>query len=125
MKSNKKPRPWLPSVNTGHVYHVTHRSNLLSIAKHGLIPRVPKDMSDTKAVYVFPNKEDMQTALGSWLGERIEDIIEEEGCTDDWVSLAILNKGINWDDCISDVAFEIGVLHIIKPEYILVLDAEI
>ena len=120
---NPKPRPWLPEVDGEYVYHVTHRSHLPSIQKYGLVTEVPEDMPfDTKAVYVFPSEDDMQTALGQWFGERIGDLIEEGIYTDDWVCLGVMLEGIDWDNCISDVGYEIAILHTVEPQYIRVLD---
>lgn len=122
MRNNPKVRPWLPEVEGEFVYHVTHRSHLPSIQKYGLVPKVPEDMEDTKAVYVFPSEYDMQTALAQWFGERLEDLIEEGIYTDDWVCLGILLEGVDWDNCISDVGYEIAILHTVEPQYIRVLD---
>ena len=116
-----------PAIEGDYLYHVTHRSNLASIAEHGLVPKVPEDYAgaDTKAVYTFPTYRDMEIALLNWMGERIDDLIEEGTYTDDWVCLGIMLEGINWDDAVSDVDFEIAILHTVDPQYIRVLDIPI
>ena len=83
---------------------------------------MPADFEDEKAVYVFPNREDMETALSSWFGERIDDFVAEGLYTDDWVALGIMLDGIDWDNAISDVDYEIAILHTIDPQYIRVLE---
>ena len=67
----------------------------------------------------------MEIALLNWMGERIDDLIEEGTYTDDWVCLGIMLEGINWDDAVSDVDFEIAILHTVDPQYIRVLDIPI
>lgn len=61
-------------------WHVTRRSNIYSILKNGLEPRIPEDFGengDLEAVYLFKSSDDVTTALYQWLGERIEDWEEE------------------------------------------------
>jgi len=61
-------------------FHVTNRSNLESITKKGLIPHIgmrAKDCGeDTARIYLFGNRDDVETALTNWLGEELGD--EEE-----------------------------------------------
>lgn len=52
-------------------YHVSLKENLPSIMKHGLIPQIgerSKMLGEEEAVFLFPSREDMNGALGSWLG---------------------------------------------------------
>lgn len=61
-------------------YHVTSERNIRNIKKNGIIPKIPEDFGekgDMKAVYLFKTKDDMDIALGSWFGERIDDWEEE------------------------------------------------
>lgn len=61
-------------------YHVTPQENMASIRAEGLIPQVgerSKKLSEPPSVFLFPTIEDMETALGSWLGEEFEDYEEE------------------------------------------------
>ena len=53
------------------VYHVSLKRNLKSIMKYGLIPKIgtrSKELKEEKAVFLFTTREDMETALGQWLG---------------------------------------------------------
>ena len=61
-------------------YHVTDKRNIKSILIQGLIPQSPLDFGDSgdvKGVYLFKTKEDMESALGQWFGDRIEEWEEE------------------------------------------------
>lgn len=125
MRVNPNPRHWLPKVESGYVYHVTLEANLESIAEKGLIPRKATSGEDYAAVFVFPNREDMETALEHWLMEKLMGDFDDlglEGETVDVVVLGILLEGINEDKCVSDVGYEIAVKHTIRPKYIRVLE---
>lgn len=68
--------------NNNKIYgwHVTRRSNIPSILKNGLEPRIPEDFGekgDVEGVYLFKSAEDVTTALSQWMGEIIEDWEEE------------------------------------------------
>ena len=56
------------------IYHVTPNYNLTSIRKHGLIPQLGPNASELgekhPAIWLFPTKEDAETAVNSWLGEQ-------------------------------------------------------
>lgn len=58
-------------------FHVTPKSNLLAILKEGLIAQIgdrsQEAKEDADAVFLFPNKEDMDNALLNWLGEAFEE----------------------------------------------------
>lgn len=58
------------------LYHVTKRENYESIMKHGLIAQAgerSKQLGEQEGVFLFPSIEDMETALGQWLGWEFED----------------------------------------------------
>lgn len=57
-------------------YHVSLKKNLSSIMQHGLIPQIgerSKEMNEEEGVFLFPTIEDMNTALGQWLGDCFEE----------------------------------------------------
>lgn len=58
-------------------YHVTKKENLELILKNGLIPQVGERSLDCgenePLVYLFPTKEDMNFALGGWLGDCFDE----------------------------------------------------
>lgn len=58
------------------LYHVTKKENFDSIMKHGLIPQIgerSEQLNEEKGIFLFPTFEDMDTALGQWLGWEFED----------------------------------------------------
>lgn len=61
----------------GVAYHVTPEMNLQSIRDHGLTASIgdrSEDMGEERsAVYLFPSLEDLESALGGWLGECFEE----------------------------------------------------
>lgn len=65
--------PVTPSV----VYHVTPTKNLPSILKNGLDPTVGPRASqipgETRAIYVFPDRETTYDAIMNWLGDQFEE----------------------------------------------------
>ena len=70
------------------VYHLTKKSNLPSIKKHGLKPSLPVDTpTDDEGVYVFKTKQDAEDALMNWYGDRFDE--EEE-----FVLLTIKTDGL-------------------------------
>jgi hypothetical protein len=99
-------------------FHVTLESNLKSIKKHGLVPKIgersQKLGESCPAVYLFINIEECHNALSNWLGEEYDDIEED---------LVILEVEI--DECCfeidteGDVFFEIAVGEVINPSRIL------
>ena len=53
-------------------YHVTPSENKNSILSHGLLPKIgerSEDIETMPAIFLFPDEQSMQTALGSWFGE--------------------------------------------------------
>lgn len=58
------------------MYHVTLIEHVESILAEGLIPQLgnmAKDCGETKkAIWLFPDRESVETALSSWLGEELE-----------------------------------------------------
>jgi hypothetical protein len=66
-------------------YHVTTRPGLEEIKKHGLQPQIglrSQDLGEADSgTYVFPSREHMDTALGSWLGEQFDDDESLHGLT--------------------------------------------
>jgi hypothetical protein len=61
------------------LYHVTLQSNLGSILKNGLIPRIgerSEKLNEKPGIFLFPSVRDMENALLNWLGEEYEDIEE-------------------------------------------------
>lgn len=93
-------------------YHVTPKSNLPSILKNGLIPTIgerSKLLETIPKVYLFPSKENLETALLNWLGEEFEDLQED---------LIILEIDLS-DTIYQKEAFELTVSEIIKPDLIL------
>ena len=100
-------------------YHVTFKHLLPKIKKEGLIPKIPKDMDDVKAVYLFKSIDDAENALYNWLGELIE-MEEELGRTLEEITLEVNITGLN---CIDSVEYEwICVDHINPNRIIRVID---
>jgi len=91
-------------------YHVTRKENLESILENGLIPQVGErssQLNEESGIFMFYSLDDMNNALGSWLGEEFED--DEE-----LVSLKIIMKDTNFKYC----AYEAVSREIIPPKYI-------
>ena len=61
-------------------FHVTPKQNMDSILANGLIAQIgerSKEIGESQeAIYLFPNFEEMETALANWLGECFEDTDE-------------------------------------------------
>ena len=97
-------------------FHITPISNLKSILKNGIQPKIGERSSQLTSegmpleskprVYLFPSKEDCDTALYQWLGEEFEDLEE------DLVILQVNLKGMAFEQTCD---FEIAVLKTIKP----------
>ena len=69
-----------------HFYHVTLSSNIEAIKEQGLIPQIGKRSKACEtipAVYLFHTIPDVESALGSWLG----DLFEEE---DELISIELV-----------------------------------
>ena len=58
-------------------YHVTKTENLEKIIKEGLVPKIGElskiANEEIERIYLFPNEDDMNTALSSWFGECFEE----------------------------------------------------
>lgn len=57
-------------------YHITYTENLPSILQRGLLPSVgerSRRMGETSAVFMFPSRDEAETALMNWLGEELDD----------------------------------------------------
>ena len=58
-------------------FHVTPKKNIASILEYGLIAQIgsrSKEIGESQeAIYLFPNREEMETALANWLGECFEE----------------------------------------------------
>ena len=63
------------------VYHVTLKDNLIDIFENGLIPKIgelsAKAEEPIERIYLFPNIDDMNTALANWFGEVLEETFGE------------------------------------------------
>jgi hypothetical protein len=100
-------------------YHITDEKNLKKISSEGLKVNVPTDYGesgDIEGVYLFKTIEDFDTALGSWFGERIEEIEEETG---DEFRESLLVVDITGLDLYDSVGFEWTCLENISPDRIL------
>jgi hypothetical protein len=96
-------------------YHVTACCNLPNILKKGLLPRIGRRAKECrekmKAVYLFRGQDDLETALGNWLGE----------CFDDMPEGALVILEVDIPDSLrvrSGVEYEVAVLDVIGAEAI-------
>ena len=92
-------------------YHVTPVGNLESIMRMGLVPVVGDRASAcgecAPRVYLFGHREDVDTALVSWLGDEF----------DDDIALAVLQ--VECDSAVrGDVEYEYVCFETIVPECI-------
>lgn len=100
-------------------YHVTQKKDFNSIMTKGLIPQMGErsmDVEEENFVFLFPSKEDMNTALSSWFGELFDDEIE-------LVSLEITLPD-DFPIFDSTVEYEKVSKVIIQPQYIKYLREE-
>lgn len=110
--------------NNQTMYHVSLKSNLESIMRHGLTPRIGERSVEIgekePAVYLFPNIEDMEFALGQWLGDWYNDEYGED------IPLMSLEITVPYDFPIEngEVEYEKICKHIIQPKYIKFLKDE-
>lgn len=114
------------NVNNDNIigYHITRRSNLDSIMKYGLLPRVPEDYGDSgdiEGVYLFKTMDDAKTALYQWLGERIDEWEEETGEEYDEVVLSVELTGLE-QYLIDSVEYEWICTTTINPEKIIKIE---
>lgn len=96
-------------------YHVTPISNLKSIFREGLIPKIGTlsyGVENKERVYLFPTYEDCETALSQWFGAELDEFYPEE----EVVSLEIeLPKNFPLEEtCKWERASEV----VIDPKYI-------
>jgi len=106
-------------------YHVSPKENLDSILKNGLVPQVgerSEELHEEEGVFLFPSKEDMESALGQWLGDWFGDDEDE----DDYVRLMSLEITVPNDFPIldSNVEYEKISKICIPPEFIKYLQDE-
>lgn len=94
------------------MYHVTPTKNLRLIMIYGLVPRKgPRSskLENKKAVYLFPNLDDVENALMNWLGDEFGD-----------EQLALLKVNVK-GEVYSDAEYERYVTTTIQPSNIKVL----
>jgi hypothetical protein len=91
-------------------YHITPTINLPSILTKGLIPSIPKDMDDLRAVYLFPDYLILENAMMNWMGDRFDEEISLSILTIDTKSLILSHN---------DVGFEVISFNTIPPETIM------
>ena len=95
-----------------YFYHVTHKKNVRSIMKNGILPKINRDMNDIKAVFLFDNMNTLEDAMMNWLGDKFDEDDELVVLTIDKKQL----KNIQYD---KDVGYEYYTKEIIKPSAIL------
>lgn len=106
-------------------YHVTLASNIPSIMKNGIVPVIGSNSlacGETVArVYAFIDREQLETALMSWVDELFDDI-------DEGIELAFIEVA---DDCFEnvfdsngDIFFECHSYKTIPVEKILSIEYE-
>lgn len=94
------------------MFHVTRKEDLASILANGLEPRLgPRSQECGEirpAVFLFPTREALDTAMPQWLGECFEDVPDD--------GLSILEVVPAADAQLhSDVAYEVSCLTRIPP----------
>ena len=102
-------------------YHVTRRKSISSIKRKGLIPKIPDDYGtsgDTKGVYLFKSRDDTETALAQWFGQRIDEWEEEHGQDYDEVILVVNLTGME-GSLLDSVEYEWTCIDKILPERIM------
>lgn len=100
-------------------FHATELKNLSSILHSGLIPQIgerSKLMNEKSGVFLFKSQEDMENALGNWLGDYLD---EEDGL----VLLSIEGKE-EWLRFETPAFYEICLPFTVVPEKIHVLKVE-
>lgn len=99
-------------------YHVTLMDNLNSIMEKGLIPTIGERSEDCgeneELIYLFPTLDDMETALGSWLGEWYNGNYGED--------IVLASLEINLPDdfpiYLGEVEYEVVSRKVIEPKFI-------
>lgn len=86
-------------------YHVTPAKNVPSIMKNGLVPKIGTRSANfgeaDKHVYLFPSKDEMETAMMNWLGDEFDEdeplavLAVEVDDNDDTVDRAV--DGPTWE----------------------------
>ena len=103
-------------------YHVTRIENLSSIAKSGLIPQIGERAEELgepePAIYLFPSKSDMNTALSSWLGEWYDEHYGED-CALAFLEITLPEIMLVFQ---TEAAFECVCKQTIPPEVITFYD---
>lgn len=108
-------------------YHVTTMTNWKKIKEEGLVPKIgylsEKLGESSEKIYFFVSEEEADNALLNWLGEELEEMVDDGIINEDEsfvllkVDLRHLNKKIEKDDNDEDF-FEQGIDEKIDPEYI-------
>lgn len=105
------------------LYHVSLKSNLESIMEKGLIPQIgdrSAEMKEECAVFLFPTIDDMNCALGQWLGDWYMD---EYGEDIDLMSLEVTIPD-DFPVFVGEVEYELFTYSLIPSEYIKYLKDE-
>lgn len=90
-------------MNEQTAFHISSVKNLVRIKQKGLIPSIPKDMVDDKAIYLFKTKDDAEQALMNWLGDRFNDDDEVVLLTIDITGLKCKETGAAYEIACHDV----------------------
>ena len=94
-------------------YHVTPSSNVDSIRKNGLQPRIgERSLSageKTPAVFLFANQDDLEQALLNWLGEIFED---------EYLVILEIQLPLEYKQFLAQSEYEITCSVAIPPQYI-------
>jgi hypothetical protein len=102
------------------LYHITLTQNVPTILERGLTPSIgPRAESlgeSDEGIYLFKTMDDVEAALGNWLGEEFE----YEELTLLGVTLPPETKLIP-----TTADYEVVVRETILPQYIEVLDTEL
>ncbi|GCD60205.1 hypothetical protein WSS15_20970 [Acetobacter pasteurianus] len=101
--------------STLSAFHVTPAENLPSIMRNGLEPRIGPRSEDLgekyKAIYLFPNVEAMENALGNWMAEAF----------DDDETLAVIHVSLPSGTFQHNTGYEIEVTARIPPDRIEII----
>ena len=98
-------------------FHVSPKKHLNSIQSKGLIPKIgPRAKllgESNKSIYLFPSKDDVDTALMNWLGDELDD--------EDIIIMVIDLAGIDYQI----EGYEIILTEVIDPSRIMkIMDEE-
>ena len=110
-------------------YHATLTKHLPDIQEQGLQPRIGRLslMIDepTERIYLFDSLENLDTALGNWFGEALEDVYGED---EPMTLLQIKCEHVTEPRPTfeqDETSFEWTTEHPILPEHIVLMDYEI